>query len=336
MDWSKGFSAAYYAAIVDPYTWRDISRVEVTGGDISLSVDGLRGSADVDCVNYEQGRELWLRVWLNARQDDDTAHEALFTGLASSPTRAINGTLVENAVQLYSVLKPAEDVLLPLGWYAPEKTSGETLLRDLLSVTPAPVEFADNAPIITENIIAEANENRLTMVDKILEAMNWRLRITGDGVIHVLPKASTVTVMYDALDNDAVEPEIEVEHDWYSAPNVFRAVSGDNSETVYDESDSILSVENRGREIWAQDTSCNLNDGESLNDYARRRLAEGQQTVEVAKYDRRFNPELLPGDLVRLNYPRQKLTGVYVIMTQSITLGYGGTTSEEVQKYGEN
>lgn len=335
MNWIQGFSAEYYAAVVDKDTWRDTSRLEITEGTVSRTDDGLRGSADIGCVRYEQGQERWLRIWLNARQADDTAHVPLFTGLASSPERSINGTLITNTVQLYSVLKPAEDVLLPLGWYAPAGTNGRTLIRELLEVTPAPVVFADNPPAIVDNIVAESGENHLTMTDKILDAMNWRMRIEGDGTIYVLPMADEVSARYDALEYDAVEPEIDVEHDWYSAPNVFRAVSGDNSETVYDTSDSPLSTVNRGREIWMEDSGCNLNDGESLYDYARRRLAEEQQTALIARYNRRYNPDLCPGDIVRLNYPRQDLTGTYLIRSQSIELGYGGTTAEEVVKYGE-
>lgn len=336
MDWNKGFSAAYYAAVVDAATWRDTAKLQITDGNVSRSDEGLRGSADLGCVDYEQGTERWLRIWLNARQDDSTEHVAIFTGLACSPERKINGELITNSVTLYSVLKPAEDILLPLGWYAPAGASGEVMIKTLLAVTPAPVVFAEDAPAITEAIVAESGENHLTMTDKILAAINWRMRIEGDGTIYVLPKAVEGSARYDAIDNDAVEPEIEVQHDWFGAPNVFRAVADESAETVYDTSeDSMLSIANRGREVWKEDSSCALNDGESLYDYARRRLKEEQQTAVVAKYRRRYNPDLYPGDIVRLNYPRQDLTGEYLITSQSMELGYGCTTSEEVVKYGE-
>lgn len=335
MEWNQGFSAAYYAAVVDVNTWRDIERIEITDGSVSRTSSGLRGAADIGCVNYEQGHERWIRIWLIAKQAGETAHTPLFTGLACSPERSINGTLITNAVQLYSVLKPAEDVLLGRGWYAPAGTSGRTLINTLLEVTPAPVVYEDNIPSITENIVAEDNENHLTMVEKILTAINWRLRISGDGTIYVAPKASEESAMYDALENDAVEPEIDVTNDWYSAPNVFRAVSGDAVEVVYDESKNPMSVPSRGREVWMEESACNFNDGESLYDYARRRLAEEQQTAVRVKYRRRYNPDILPGDLVRLNYPRQAVTGVYLVDSQSIELGHGAATAEEGVKYGE-
>ena len=47
MDWSKGFSAEYYMAIVDPSTWRDVERVEITGGSVTRTASGLLQSIQV-------------------------------------------------------------------------------------------------------------------------------------------------------------------------------------------------------------------------------------------------------------------------------------------------
>ena len=117
MDWSKGFSATYYMSIVDPVTWRDVDRIEIKGGEISRSESELVESADVDCVRYDQSSERYVRIWLNTRQEGGrSSHIALFTGLATSPNRDINGILTTNKVQCYSVLKPAKDVLLQRGW----------------------------------------------------------------------------------------------------------------------------------------------------------------------------------------------------------------------------
>ena len=50
----------------------------------------------------------------------------------------------------------------------------------------------------------------------------------------------------------------------------------------------------------------------------------------TAEYDRRYMPGIVPGDLVRLHYPEQKLDGVFNVESQSIELGYGAKTSEQV------
>ena len=112
MNWNKGYSATFYAAFVDPITWRDTERFEITGGSISRSDSDLQESCDLDCIGYDQSRERWVRVWMDTRQNGAAGHYALFTGLATSPERDIKGTLVETPVELYSVLKPAADIFL--------------------------------------------------------------------------------------------------------------------------------------------------------------------------------------------------------------------------------
>lgn len=331
MDWNTGITAGYYAAYVDPATWRATERFEIIGGSISNSAEDLRSNASLDCKGYPQGTERWIRVYLDARQDDEAEHIAMFTGLATSPALEVNGRIISNTVDCYSVLKPAQDVLLDRGWYAPADADGGNVIEQLLSVTPAPVVVDDNAPTLTNAIIAEDGENNLSMVDKVLTAIGWRLTLDGDGTIHITPKAEEASASYDALENDAVEPKISVTRDWYGCPNVFRAVNDDLSGVARDDAeDSPLSTVNRGREVWAEETSCDLNNDETIAEYAARRLKEKQQVGTSAKYDRRYNPDLNVTDLIRLHYPGQGLDGLYEIVSQSIELGYGAKTSEEV------
>ena len=330
IDWSKGFSASYYMTIVDPASWRDLERVEITGGTISRTGSGLRQSADVECTDFDPEREQWVRVYLDVAQAGDVAHVALFTGLSSVPERAINGNRTRYPLTCYSVLKPAEDVLLQRGWFAPSGVNGAELVADLLSVTPAPVTVEVNAPSLAQSIIAENGENRLTMTNKILAAINWRLRIEGDGSITICPQASELSGTF-GLDNDVIEPKLTRRADWFSCPNVFRAISGSMTAVVRDDSeDSFLSTVSRGREIWMEE-KCDLNSGESLEQYAQRRLQEEQAVAYSVQYARRFDPKILVGDLVRLHYPAQNLMNTYVVTRQSIDLSYGARTSEEVQ-----
>lgn len=332
MDWSKGFEARYYASIIDKNSWRDRERFEITGGQISRTEGELRESADIDCISYDKG-EQWIRIWMDVRQNGAAEHVALFTGLATSPTDDINGSVTNNSLECYSVLKPAQDVLLPRGWYASKGASGTTIISDLLEVTPAPVVFESDAPNIKQNIIAEEGETNLSMIEKILTAINWRIRISGDGHIQICPKARSSSLRLSVLENDSVEPKLSKGYDWFGCPNVFRAVSGDESATAIDDSDlSSLSTVNRGREIWAEETSCELNDGETLYEYAERRLKESQKVSEKVSYDRRYYPDVLVSDIITLHYPEKGIVGDYQITSQRIEVGYGAKTTEEAVK----
>lgn len=332
MNWERGFTAAYHACLVDPVTWEDAESLDIMSGNINRTSTGLRQSADIGCIDYSQGTDKWLRVWMDVTQDGDADHIALFTGLTSTPERQIEGDLSEITVQCYSVLKPAQDVLLPRGWFAAKGYIGAEIVDQLLSVGPAPIIVEPGSPRLTEYIIAENGETNLSMADKILDAIGWRLRIEGDGTIVICPKAEKESAEFSALRYDQIEPKVKVKTDWFDCPNVFRAVSDEDSYTAYDEDpDSVLSIESRGREVWKEESSVKLNDGESLASYAQRRLKELQAVSKEISYSRSYNPDVLITDRIRLHYPAQDLSGIFVVVSQSVTLDACATTTEEVR-----
>ena len=330
MNWSKGYTSATYVREVDPDTWRDLDRLEITGGSVNRSEGDLQEAASLDCKDFGSG-EKWVRVWMDTAQEGAAAHVALFTGLATSPENDINGRLSSSPVVCYSVLKPAADVLLPRGWYAPAGASGAALIAELLSVGPAPIETAENSPILSTAYVAESGETNLTMVRKILAAIDWRIRISGEGVISIEPKPTEPVATFDCLEYDSIEPELTVSFDWYECPNVFRATRSGVSAVARDESDGIFSIPSRGREIWAEEDNVTLNANETLQGYAARRLGELQQVTRTAIYDRRYHPDVNVGDLIRLHYPKQGIDGIYRPTSQDIDLA-GGRTSEEADE----
>lgn len=344
IDWSRGYSSQYYMTVVDKSTWRDIFRVKILSGSINRTDSDLRESADVECVNYSEanlnrqlvsrGRsstsEQYIRIWLDAKQDDSSSHIPLFTGLASSPTKDIDGFRINTNVQCYSILKPAQDVLLPRGWYAPVGINGYELVKELLGVTGAPIIFSGEGTALKQAIIAESNENNLSMAYKILDAMTRRIKLSGDGTINIMPYATNPIVTFDSTSNDILEKKVTLNNDWYNCPNVFRAVVDDSCAIARDESDeSPYSIQNRGREIWVEETNCNLNENESPSEYAQRRLKELQKVNTELSYDRRYWPDLNVTDIAMINYPSIHVTGKFLITNQTINLGYGATTSEE-------
>ena len=335
MDWSKGFSSRYYISIVDKNTWKDVKRIEITGGSIKRSISNLRQSADIDVVNYQEEGEPLIRVWLDAKQNDSSSHIPLFTGLAVSPGRKINGRYITQTLQCYSILKPANDILLPRGWYAPAEMDAIYQIKKLLKVTNSPVEILDETAKfpLTSAIVAEQNETNLSMVEVLLNAINWRMIIDGYGTIWLGPYPKEPIMLLDSRDYDIVEPQLSDTYDWFDCPNVFRAVAGETYAEVKDlDPDSPFSIPNRGREIWAEETTCNLNENETIGDYAQRRLRELQQVGRTISYDRRFIPDLNISDIVMLNFPAQNISGSFVITSQSIALGHNAKTSEEVMQ----
>lgn len=309
-------------SVVDPDSWRDIQRMELTGGRVSRMSTGLRQSADVTCTEFVVGKEIWIRIYMTVSQGRDSVNIPLFTGLATSSDTEVDGTRKGYPVQCYSVLKPAQDTLLLRGWYAPVETGANTLFRMLLGVCPAPLVIDTGCPSLTAAIIAGKGETNLSMVDRILTAINWRMVLEGDGTIHICPKATNVSMTFDALEYDVIEPEVTLARDWFDCPNVFRAVQDDLTAIARDDDpDSFLSTVRRGREVWKEEDGCDFAEGETIGEYAIRRLKEEQQVALVVSYSRRFHPDVKIGDIVRLAYPGSGLEGAFTVNTQSMELG---------------
>jgi hypothetical protein len=331
MEWSNGFTARYLMSVVDTDTWRDIRSARLTSGKIDKSTDNLQESADITVTELptEDG-ECWVRIYLDARQNGDASRVPIFTGLTSAPQRGIEDLRESYNLECYSVLKPASDILLPRGWYAPMSMNAAQLAAKLLSVGPAPVTYADDAPDLGSPIVAEDDETNLTMAVKILDAINWRIKLSGRGEINILPASDEPIGSFGIEVGDIFELSVTDKYDWYSVPNVFRAVSSDEVAVARDDDPaSQFSTVSRGREIWQQDKSVSLADGESLSDYAERRLTELQSPSRTISYDRRYCPGITANDCVRISYPAQRIDGVFRVTKQSITLGQGCTVSEE-------
>ena len=329
MIWSDGYTSTYYITIVDPLSWRDTGRVEITGGSIDRSKADLLESADLDTTELPYNGEAWVRVWLVAEQDGIT-HVPLFTGLASAPSREIDGHRESYRMECYSVLKPIDDILTERGYYIPAEVPAPQAAARLLRTGIAPVEVEDGDVCLTESIVAEDGETNLTLAEKVLEAIGWRIRLDGLGVIHIEPSATDVVRVFDANANDVIELSVTDEYDWYSCPNVFRAVSGDLTAIARDEEPSSpLSIVSRGREIWAEESSVTLGSTESLAAYSYRRLKELQSPARTVNYSRRFDPDVNVGDLVRINHPEIGINATFRITSQSLELGSGCPTREE-------
>lgn len=333
IDWTQGYSARYYLAVLDKYTLRDIDRMKITGGSIRRSLTELRESADIDCTGYDSNTEQYVRVWLDIKQGGASSHTPLFTGLATSPKNTYNGRLKKNSVQCYSLLKIAQDILLPRGWYAPVDANGGKLVKNLLSVIGTEIKIADNSPDLSQAIIAERGENHLSMVDKILEAIDWRMRVDGNGTISIEPYNKNSLILFDSNKNDIIETDIEITYDWYNAPNVVRCSLDDDCAIAKDEtSSSPLSIANRGREVWVEVSDVQLGSNQTLAEYANAALKEYQSVATSIRYDRRYYPDLYPGDVISINYPAQRVAGNFMISDQTVTLGYNAKTSEEVME----
>lgn len=332
MDWSKGYTTSYYMTIVDPLTWRDISKINITGGSISRSLDSLRESASIDCETFDLGIEQWIRVYMRVEQIGSSENIPIFTGLASAPNSDREGNIENFRIQCYSVLKAVDDIGLLRGWYAPAGMRGSDVIKGLFSSLAAPVDIYEDSPVLTSNIIAEDGETNLTMIDKVLNAMgDWWMQIRGDGSISIEPRPTDAAAIFDQTSFDVIETRLSIEEDWFSCPNVLMLVNDDITSIARDDLDtSPVSTVNRGREVWVMENGGEYASEESNEQYAIRRLKELQRVYRKVSYDRRYVPDVYPGNYIYLRYPEFDMEGTYFIESQNIDLSYSATTSETV------
>ena len=330
INFSNGISATYYAARVNPQTWADAGEINIISGSITKNATSdLVESADLT-VNEDIGTEKWVRVYMVAEQSGAKERVPLFTGIVSSPSRNIKGNTETRKLDCYSVLKVAADILLPVGWFAPARTNGGELIKILLSDLPCPVELDEGSPTIISSFVAGNKDSKLSVAQEIAKAIDWQIKVLGDGSVRICPKPQTISGTFDNIENDIIETSVTDNRDIFSIPNVLRVTLDGSTATVRDDDpDSIYSTVNRGREIWQQEDA-KLAAGESLGEYAIRRLKEMQNPSRKLDYTRRFQPDVDVNDLVSIIYPKQSIGDVFRVKSQTITLSYGAKVKEEV------
>ena len=181
MNWDKGFSASYVMMQVNPQTWEDEGEIPITGGKIDRDIE----SALIESASVETTAELgerWIRLYLVAKQGESAERVPLFTGLTSSPTRALEGYNPSYSVDCFSVLTPCADRMLPRGWFAPKDGNGASIIADLLGISGAEVETFEGGGTLTGAIVAESGETYLSMSHKVADAIGWQIRIDGPEV----------------------------------------------------------------------------------------------------------------------------------------------------------
>lgn len=329
INYSNGISATYYAARVNPQTWADAGEIAVISGSVTKKAgSNLVVSAEIT-VSEDIGAESWVRLYLIAEQSGSKERVPLFTGIVSSPQRDIKGGAETRKLDCYSVLKVADDILLPIGWFAPARTNGGELIKLLLSDLPCPVEVDEGSPRIISSYVAGNSDSKLTVAQAVADAINWQIKVRGDGSVRICPKPLTISGTFDNIENDIIETSVTDHRDIFSVPNVLRVtLEGSAALARDDDPNSIYSTVSRGREIWAQEDA-KLAAGESLGEYAARRLKELQNPSRKLDYTRRFQPDVDINDLVSIVYPKQSIGDVFRVQSQTITLSHGAKVKEE-------
>jgi len=339
IDWGAGYSASWRVMIVDPDTWQDSEEMPYIS---SASVE--RDCTD-DCPLLESGTfqldappdwelpECWCRIEMLADQGGERERHAIATLLAqSSSGKAERGRL---SVQAYgrSVLQPASDRKLLAGTYAPKGANGGEYAASLLrQCTPAPV-VVEGKFTLDDHVVFDAGSSYLEAAWAVLKAADWRMRVSGDGTISIGPKPDTPVLELDRAHASLLVPGVDESWDVSEVPNRYCAVEGDAYAIAQnDNPDSPISVPSRGRYVDVVDSSVTRVNGETLEAYAQRRLAEESVITRERTYTREWWPDVSPFDVVRGSLSSAGLDGDMRVLTQSLECGKGIAVTEKAGK----
>ena len=338
MDWNQGYTATFRLYSVNQSTWGDGDEIEnlvsasVTKDNESSLIEDASISIDGEPIKG------YVRLVLEAKNTSGMAKVNLGTFLVTSPKRSINGVLTTIDLECYSVLKPADDKLLPPGWYFPEGGDPIAGASELLSnCLKCPVEPAES-DIRTDQVkIAESNETALSMAKYLLEDTNWFIYIDGRGCVSIKKKPDNIVKMFDAYENDVLMPNITDESDIFDIPNILRVTDNSgNYETIYNNDEqSDTSIEKLGWEKWSSE-QLSLDYGETLLGKGGERMEELSKTTRKINYSREFDPDVKLNDVALYMLPKQRIIGTFRIMSQSLSIEKGIKVSERAEFETEN
>lgn len=341
-DWTKSMQQTYEYYVVDPGTWKDISRLDnVKTCNITRDSDtATLGSATINVT--ESVGECYIRVYLVTIQNGLKERHPLGTFLVQTPSSSFNGKIRDVSMDAYTPLLELKENRPPLGYsiFREENimSSAFKLTREHLR---APVIEAKCDTTLSTDFIAETNDTWLTFITDLITNAKYKFGLDEMGRILFLPDQDTASLQpvwtYNDDNSSILYPELDMDHDLYGIPNVVEVVYSSESKpyearVVNDDPNSPISTVNRGREIVYRVTDPSLNGGATesrIQEYATSLLRELSTLEYTITYTHGYCPVRL-GDCVRINYERAGLTNIKAkVISQTIKCESGCPVTEK-------
>ena len=332
-DWLGGYSSEWRVSVVDQDTWADardldgVVKVSVSR-DNTADVPLLEtGSIEIDTAG--QFPTNWLRVNMIV---DGAERVPVATMLFERVSRHTERGSVVTA-RGRSVLQPAADMDLlyadPKGYAASGSDGAAYAARIIAKCTPAPVRV-DGSFTLSDDVNFDSACKCLEAAWKVLKAGGFCIQIEGDGTVRVMPVPTEPSLELGKANAGLLIPGVDDDFSAVDVPNRYTAVLGGvTASAVNVDSGSDASYAVRRRWVDAdRDTDPILVNGEDLQAYCERRLAEESTVTRRYSYTREYWPGIAPYSLVRATLRENGLEGDLRVMTQELECGAGVTVSE--------
>jgi len=337
LDWQRSYSSTWRVYRVNPETWADAERVEgIDSITITKDATGkapLMESGTVAATNAAIPRG-WYRVAMLAEQDGATERVDVATLELVRSGGTLDHGVPTDSVTARSVLYPASTLELSPSQYAPAGSDGAQYAAALLRLNcVAPVEVVGAGFPLAGHVVPEEGESALSVAWRVCEAGGHIIRVMGNGTIRVMPRPTAPAITLDGTGASLLLPSVDYGDTYDGIPNRLKVTEGANRVTVTNEDAS--SPTSRGSVgYWIDESERNPTrvGGETLDAYARRRLAELSTVRMERTYKRKWWPEVYPLDVVRASLASVRLDGDLRIERQSLECGAGITVTERAVK----
>lgn len=340
-DWLSSMTQTFEYYIVDPNTWKDSKLIDnVISCTINRDVEAeTLGSATIDIA--ESLGECYIRVYLITIQNGVKEKYPLGTYLVQTPSSSFDGKIRDVSMDTYTPLLELKEGMPPLGYSVAKK---ENVMDMVYRLTR---EHA-RAPVITPNctkklfydFVANTDDTWLSFLIDLMANAKYKFSLDEMGRILFAPDQDTASLQpvwtYTDDNSSILYPDLTMDHDLYGIPNVVEVIYSSGTEQYYakvenNDSNSPISIANRGREILYRETNPSIigdPTDNQINQYAEKLLRDLSTLEYRVSYSHGYCPVRI-GDCVRLNYSRAGLKNVKAkVVSQTITCEPGCPVSE--------
>lgn len=331
VNWLGTMQQTFEYYIVDPGTWKDISKVENVISS-SINRDGSAetlGSASIN-VNESLG-ECYIRIYLITIQNGMREKHPLGTFLVQTPSYNFDGKTKSITLDAYTPLLELKENYPPLGYSI---LKGENILNMAFRLVRenlrAPIHETTNGEVLHTNFVAATDDTWITFLSDLLSNAKYKFGLDELGRVLFLPDQDTRSLQpvwtYTDDNSSILYPSLDIDHDLYGIPNVVEVIYSNGNqyyygEAVNDDSNSPISTISRGRRITHRVTNPSILGNPTqaqIQEYAEQLLREMSTLEYTITYKHGYCPVRL-GDCVRLNYKRAGLNGIKAkVISQTI------------------
>ena len=342
VNWLGTMQQTFEYYIVDPGTWKDISKVENVISS-SINRDGSAETLGSASINVDETLgECYIRIYLITIQNGVREKHPLGTFLVQTPSYNFDGKTKSITLDAYTPLLELKENYPPLGYSI---LKGENILNMAFRLVRenlrAPIHETTNGEVLHTNFVAAIDDTWITFLSDLLSNAKYKFGLDELGRVLFLPDQDTRSLQpvwtYTDDNSSILYPSLDIDHDLYGIPNVVEVIYSNGNqyyygEAVNDDSNSPISTVSRGRRITHRVTNPSILGNPTqtqIQEYAEQLLREMSTLEYTITYKHGYCPVRL-GDCVRLNYKRAGLSGVKAkVISQTIDCVPGCPVTEK-------